>query len=113
MWIVNILVFNLILVLFTELLLAFVFGARSPVKLLITALANIATNPFVVICALLFNIILREKSYVVIFALETAAVITEGLIFSKAEVFDGKNPYLLSFILNLVSFLIGEIINLL
>ena len=47
----------------------------------------------------------------IIIVLEIITVITEGFIYSKVLDFKKINPYILSIILNLGSYLIGEVIN--
>ena len=48
---------------------------------------------------------------IVLFILEILTVITEGLIYKKYLEYKKINPILLAFILNLFSYLIGEIIK--
>ena len=41
------------------------------------------------------------------------AVLSEGFMFQKFKTFDNKNPYLISLVVNVVSFTAGKIINIL
>lgn len=111
MLIFNILVFNLILVFITELPVAFCLGMKTIRKTVTVILINIITNPFVVLCAMSLTIYFNAWEKIGILILEIAVVIVEGFMFSKFKVFNNKNPYLCSIIVNLISYLIGEIIN--
>ena len=111
-WILNILVFNLVMVFILELIPAWLFGSRTTQKFITVLLSNIITNPLVVISRLSMTLFLPEWEPAGIIVLEIMAVLIEGFIFSKYNVFEKKNPYIISIILNLISFLPGELINL-
>lgn len=111
MWILTILANNLAVVFVTELLLGFILGARSIKKVVTMALINIITNPIVVMCALCLTLFYEEWRYVGIFILELAVLFTEGYMFSKFKVFDKGGPYIISFVLNFTSFVVGKLIN--
>lgn len=110
-WILHILLFNLTIVLLTELTLGFFLGATSLEKLLTLTLANIITNPVVVLSSLAMTLFLNAFQPIGVWILELLAFVTEGFIFSRCHVFKTKNPYIISLILNVASFGIGEIIN--
>ncbi|MBQ2967234.1 MAG: hypothetical protein IJE10_03815 [Clostridia bacterium] len=110
-WILHILLFNLTIVLLTELTLGFFLGATSLKKLLTLALANIITNPVVVLSSLSLTLFLSTFHPIGLLILELLAFLTEGFIFSKCHVSNTKNPYIISLLLNVASFGIGEIIN--
>ena len=75
-------------------------------------LVNILTNPLVVSIPILmlvkYNYTISIISLVI---LELLAFITEGFVYSKVLKYKKINPYLVSLILNLGSYLIGEILN--
>ena len=109
-WILEILVRNLIIVFLTEIPIGILLGARDGKKIATVALANIITNPGVVLSSLSLALFLSRWHTPGIIILEALAVFTEGFIFSKFQTFGKKNPYIVSFVLNLVSYLTGEII---
>ncbi len=111
MWIIKILVFNLSLVLASELSVSFLLGARTIRKLSTVALINVITNPLAVMLVLYLHVRIGTWPYSLILCLEILIVILEGFMFSRFQMFKEKNPYLISLLLNLVSFGIGEIIN--
>lgn len=111
-WIINILALNLLIVLVTEIAVSISFGAKTAKQLVIVALVNIITNPAVVLTALCLTIYLNQWRNIGIVILEIFAVITEGFIFSKFKTFGRKNPYLISMVMNMVSFMTGELIKL-
>ncbi len=103
---------SLIITEFIEITLAKIFKLKNK-ELLTVILVNVMTNPLVVTIPVYFNIkygfIGRNLSLT---ALEIYAICTEALIYKKYKI--GKqNPFILSFMLNGTSFLLGEIINML
>jgi len=75
-------------------------------------MVNILTNPLLV--SITFSIgAFYGTTYQNIFTLvlELLAFLTEGFIYQKVLINKKINPYLLSLILNLSSYLIGHIIN--
>lgn len=113
MWILAILARNLAVVLITEPLFGFLFGARNPKKIITLSLINIITNPIVVLTALSLSVFFPFMQIPGLFLLEGFAVFSEGLMFSKFDTFDKKNPYLISLALNCISFTAGKLINIL
>lgn len=111
MWLINILLFNLMIVFICELPAAFALGARSPLKITTAALINVLTNPPAVICSLCITLFLNSFETALIFVLEITIFLIEGFMFSKFKIFCARNPYLISFLLNAISFTAGEIIN--
>ena len=74
------------------------------------ALVNIMTNPLVVIISIYIGLkcgIFYRNIFLVV--LEILVVITEGYVYSKYLDYKKINPYLLSLLLNLLSYFIGEI----
>ena len=112
MWILRILAFNLTLVLMIELSVAFFMGAKSIKKIVTVALANVITNPAVVLSSIYITLFHGKWENICVLILETLVVLTEGFLFSKFVEFDKKNPYFTSLVLNFVSYSVGEIINL-
>lgn len=98
------------LTLVLELSLCALLGYRSSRAMLITVLANVLTNPPVVLCYSLFvgNGVLGAVPATVI--LETAAVLVEGLCY-KYRVPEVRKPFLLSLLLNGFSYFTGLILQ--
>lgn len=101
----------LILTIIIEVLVAYLFGYRKK-DLVNIMLANIITNPIVVVVPVYFNIkygILERN--IVLYILEILTVIVEGFIYNKYFNKRSMNTYKLSLILNIITYLAGEIIN--
>lgn len=94
-----------------ELIMSLLLGIRSKKDILNVILVNIMTNPLVVSILMyitynrLFNITIS------IIILEILVVLTEGFTYKKVLTFDKINPYVLSLILNISSYFIGELLN--
>lgn len=102
----------LILTILIELLVAVIIGIKNKKDLLNVVLVNIFTNPLVVSIPILVRIKMGYNSQVIsLIILELFAFISEGFIYSKTLKYKKINPYLISLILNLSSYLIGELIN--
>lgn len=101
----------LILTIIIEVLVAYLFGYRKK-DLVNIMLANIITNPIVVVVPVYFNIKygLLERN-IVLSILEILTVIVEGFIYNKYFNKRSMNTYKLSLILNIITYLAGEIIN--
>ena len=92
--------------------LAFLIGIRSKRDLLFVVLVNVITNPIVVISTFLVNVIWNSTvSTVYEYIVEAIAWIVEGIIYSKTLSFKKIRPVIISMILNLTSYLIGEVFN--
>ena len=113
MWILAILVRNLTIVLLTEPFLGIIFGAKTERKIITVILVNIITNPAVVLSALSLTIFFNRAEDIGLLFLELLAILVEGFMFQKFKTFDNKNPYLISLVVNMVSFTAGKIINIL
>lgn len=109
MWILHILIHNLILVVVTEVTLGYILGARRITDVITVFLINIITNPAVVLCGLCSALFCSEYQYLIILLLEIFVIFIEGFIFLKFQTFNRKNPYIISLILNSVSYILGEI----
>ena len=95
-----------------ELIIGFVLKIKNKKDYLNIILVNIITNPLVTSIPVYFNIkfgILERNISLII--LEILTVLTEGFIYKKILNYKRINPYLISIILNMSSYLIGEIIN--
>ena len=85
---------------------------RDKKDILNILLVNIVTNPLVVSVPVLFNVVygLFERN-ICLLILEILAVLLEGIVYKKYLNFKKINPFILSILLNLSSYLVGEIIN--
>lgn len=99
---------SLLLTLLLELLFALVFGIKGH-ALLISALANILTNPAVVILHLLLCRHYSLPEAAAIPLLEISAVLTEALIYAKCT--DIRRPFLFSLGANTFSYFSGALIS--
>lgn len=100
----------LLLTLIIELFFAWVFRIKDKKDFFNIMLANIITNPIVVILPHYISFNYGFKLYdVILIILEILAVIVEGVIYQKYLKYKKINPYLLSLLLNLLSYFIGYI----
>lgn len=110
MWILHILIRNIILVVTTEITLGYILGSRRITDIITVFLTNIITNPAVVLCGLCSALFFSKyNSMIIIILLEIFVVFIEGFMFLKFQTFKGKNPYIISLILNSASYILGEI----
>ncbi len=104
--------FSLVVTVVIEVLGSLILGVRKKKDILNVILVNVLTNPVVVISSFLVNIfgglVLRNG---VLLVLEVLVVIVEGLIYKKYLEFSKIKPFVLSGILNLVSWGLGVLIN--
>lgn len=101
----------LILTVLIECVIAFILGYRKK-DLINVMLVNIMTNPLVFIVPVYFNIkygIIQRN--VVLFILEILALLLEGYVYKKYLSNRKMNPFVLSLLLNISSYLFGVIIN--
>lgn len=104
----------LLLTIIIELIIALILGIRDKKDIINIILVNIITNPVVVMSQTLLYIKFGYNIEMIgIAILEVLVVLVEGLIYKKVLNYKKINPILLSLILNALSFLIGELINLL
>ena len=111
-WIINILALNLLIVFCVELCLSGLFGVKGIKGLATVALINILTNPAVVLCMLGVSMFSHEWKHLVLIALEVGVVGLEGFLFVQCKPFRVQKPYSISFVLNVSSFFVGEILKL-
>ena len=98
----------LIMTVITECIVAVITGVRGKRQFITIVLMNILTNPLINTALHLLS--LSGALYcLAVFILEGAVVFTEGFILKKACYDLPMNPYILSFVLNLSSFMAGVI----
>lgn len=102
----------LVLTIIIELLLALILGVRNKKDIINVILVNVITNPIVVMTPIIlylnFGSLISKISLLI---LEVLTVLVEGLIYKKVLEYKKINWFLLSLILNVTSFIIGEVIN--
>ena len=102
----------LLITLIIEISVALLIGLRNPKDVLNVALVNVLTNPIVVFSAFISGFIFGSRiQLIVTVILEIAVLIKEALIYRKTLLTKRINPFVVSLILNGVSFFGGEIIN--
>ena len=95
-----------------EVLLALILKVKNKKDILNIILVNCITNPIVVVVPILTYLYYGyQMEIITLIFLEILTVIVEGLIYKKVLNFKKINPYLLSVILNISSYTIGEILN--
>jgi hypothetical protein len=95
-----------------EVIIAYILKIRDKKDILNIILVNIVTNPIVVSLPILMLVKYGYKVRLnTLIFLEILTVIVEGLIYLKVLKYKKINPFIISLILNLSSYLIGEIIN--
>lgn len=94
-----------------ETLLAYILKIREKEDLLniiiINFITNVALNIFIIISSILFN-----KLIINIILLEILIIVVEGIFYKKKLSYKKINPFLISLILNTVSYLFSIIIKL-
>ena len=97
-----------------ELIIALILHIKDKKDIKTIILVNILTNPIVVLVPTLvyikYGYIYRN---IVLYLLEIITVLIEGLLYYKSFKYKKLNPFIFSLLLNLSSYLIGEIINML
>ena len=103
---------SLIITYLLELIGAYFLKITNKKNIINIILVNILTNPFVVSLSFYINIVYGLKSRIIcLFLLEILVILIEGIIYHKYLTNIKINPYIISLILNLLSYLIGEILN--
>lgn len=112
MIIFQIMAFCLIATIIIECFFAYVLKIRDKKDFFIIILVNILTNPLVTSISMYINLFygLKAKHLSMIF-LEISALIIEAIIYKKSLNYKKINPYLLSLILNGLSYLFGILLN--
>ena len=101
----------LVLTLVVEMIGAAVLGVRGKKNYLLIFLINVATNLSLnlLLIQLKANGVLNTGLPLIYLVLEPLVVVIEGLVY-KNYLEDGRNPFLLSLILNLMSIVIGGLL---
>jgi len=95
-----------------ETIIAFIIGIREKKDLLNVVLVQVVTNPIVVSVPILILMLYGYIPHKVVFySLEVITVLVEGFIYYKVFNYKKINPFIVSIILNICSYLIGEVIN--
>lgn len=102
----------LIFTVIIEIIIGIILKVKDKKDFLNILLVNIMTNPIVVTIPVYINIRygLLERNCAV-FILEILTVFIEGKVYSKYLKYNKINPYVMSLILNLSSYIIGDIIK--
>ncbi len=107
----NLLVTTLSGTVLIEVLFALLLGVRNNTDIVNIVLANIMTNPFLVIFSFMIKARYGNQVYYpVLFLMESLAVLSEGYIYSKYLEYKRIRPFLFSLILNFLSYSIGLLI---
>ncbi|MCR5465537.1 MAG: hypothetical protein K6F11_01665 [Lachnospiraceae bacterium] len=109
---INLISFNLFLTLIIEVPVAFLLGVRKRKDVETVVFTNAVSNPAVVT---VFWILLRCHIIsgiwnIWVLLLEIAAVLGEGSVYRRFLPKGRLNPFLLSFLANLVSFAVGAVL---
>lgn len=99
------------LTLILELGAAVLLGIRSRRDLLAVGLINVVTNPLVVLVFNLFFYFGHTAPWYWVAGLELAAVLAEGFLFSLCLSYKRIHPFLLSLILNGISYFGGLLLS--
>lgn len=94
-----------------ELITSLLLGIRNKKDILNVILVNIMTNPLVVSILMYITYNRLFNTTISIIILEILVILTEGFTYKKVLTFDKINPYVLSLILNISSYFIGELLN--
>lgn len=102
----------LVLTIIIEVIVGLILKINNKKDIINIILVNFITNPIVVSIPVYINIKfgLLERNICLII-LELLTLFIEGFIYKKVFNYKKINPYLISLILNISSYLIGEIIN--
>ncbi len=96
---------SLVLTLLFEGAVSLILGLRNPRDLLLVGLVNILTNPLVVLTVNLTVFLTHSPPpWYLVAILEIAAVAAEGLFYRNRLEYRRIHPFLLSLILNAISF---------
>lgn len=108
----KVIVICLISTIIIELILALIFKVRDKKDFLNIILVNIITNPIVVVIPYIIYLYCGVTyRYISLFIFEMLTIIVEGFIYKKVLKYNKINVYVLSLILNVSSYLIGELLG--
>ena len=106
------LVISLGLTIIIELLISFIIGIRNSEDIKVVLWANVLTNPIVVYTANCIKLLNNNLIYnIIVIIMEIMAVIVEYVVFKKYLKFRKKSPIFISSVNNIISFVLGIIIN--
>ena len=95
-----------------EVLVALILKIRDKKDILNIVLVNIVTNPIVVSVPTLMLVKYGYNIQIItILILEVLTVIIEGFVYLKVLKYTKINPFIISFVLNASSYLMGKLIN--
>ena len=104
----------LILTIIIELVIAIILGVKYKKDMILVIIVNIITNPFVVsIPIFLYKLFGFKIEIISLIILEILTVLVEGIIYLKKLKYKSINPFILSLLLNLSSYMIGEFLKIL
>lgn len=96
-----------------ELSVSIILKVKDKKDLLNIVLVNIVTNPIVVLFPYIIGLFYGLKyRLIMLLLLEIFAFVFEGYIYKKYLKYNKINPFILSLLLNISSYLLGDIINL-
>lgn len=102
----------LVFTILIEVVVGLIIGVRNKRDILNITLVNVFTNPLVTSIPVLVYINFSYTPYIIsLIILEIFALVSEGFIYSKVLKYKKINPFIISLILNLSSYLIGLLIN--
>jgi len=91
---------------------AFLLGVSIRRDCIVVVLAQVVTNPLLVLLVFLLNLRFGVQGRIVgLIMLEPLAVLAEALLYRGTLEYKKLNPFVFSLILNGVSFFLGEILN--
>ena len=103
---------SLLFTIIIETLVALIIGIRNKKDIINILLVNLLTNPIVTSIPIVFNVYFGILSRnIVLYTLEILTFLIEGIIYFKTIKYRKINPFLISLILNLSSYFIGELLN--
>ena len=102
----------LVFTILIEIVVGLIIGIRNKRDFLYILLVNVFTNPLVTSIPTLIYISWGSTPYIIsLILLELFAFVSEGFIYNKVLNYKKINPFIISLILNLSSYLIGLLIN--
>jgi len=105
------LLISLALTLIVENAAAVILGVRKKKDFLLITLVNIVTNPLLVQILNILSLLLKNMPpWYLILLLEATVVVVEGLLYRNRLNYKKINPFIFSFILNLLSYFGGSVI---
>lgn len=111
-YLIYILIRCLLLTVAIEVFVGFLLKIKKRKDIITIIIVNVITNPIVVLVPLFIYYRFGHDYYLItLFLLEILTVIFEGFIYKIKLNYKRLNPFYISLLLNLSSYLIGELIN--